>query len=82
MFLAYRPFIDPLSLHAWWWITIVPLALWISIAYKAMRVPDCEGWWSAYIKQVVWMTLQTVGGMMALAAVVFVIVELAVPLIN
>lgn len=38
MILAYRPFIDPIDLHRFWFVLLVPLALFMSIAYKAVRV--------------------------------------------
>ncbi len=36
--LAYRPFIDPISLNEYWMWFLVPLALGIAVAYKAIRV--------------------------------------------
>ena len=40
LFLAYRPFIDPLDLQRGWFILLLPLALGVSITYKAVRVED------------------------------------------
>jgi len=46
LLLAYRPFLDPLPLPSgWWWLTIVPMAALISIAYKAVRKPSLKGFW-------------------------------------
>ncbi len=72
MMLAYTPFLDPLDLHDWWWLTIVPLALGISIVYKAIRVGDLRHYW----RGVLVMTLQVLLGMVALAVGIFAIVEL------
>lgn len=44
--LAYRPFLDPLPMpSSWWWLTIVPMAVLISIAYKGVRKPTLKGFW-------------------------------------
>ena len=72
MMLAYTPFLDPLDLHALWWLTMAPLALGISIVYKAIRVGDLRHYW----RGVLVMTLQVLLGMVALAAGTFVVVEL------
>lgn len=69
--LAYTPFLTPLDLHDHWWFTLAPLALGISIAYKAVRLKDLSKFWPA----VAVMTVQIIGGMMALALLAFVIVE-------
>lgn len=72
---AYRPFLDPLDLHEAWWLTLLPLALGISLSYKAVRVGSLR----ELPKQVVVMTVQVVVGMALLAAATYAIVELAVP---
>lgn len=69
--IAYTPFLTPLDLHDHWWFTLIPLALGISIAYKAVRMKDLTRFWRA----VAVMTVQIIGGMVALAVVTFVIVE-------
>lgn len=38
--LAYRPFIDPINAHSWWFLLLIPLALLVSLAYKSVRVYD------------------------------------------
>jgi hypothetical protein len=44
--LAYRPFLDPIPMaDGVWWLTIVPMAVLISVAYKAVRKPTMEGFW-------------------------------------
>ena len=38
--LAYRPLLDPLALHDQWYLLMLPLAVLLSLGYKAIRVPD------------------------------------------
>lgn len=71
---AWRPFLEPIDLHEHWWWTLLALALGISIAYRAVRVDTFVGYW----KRVLAMTIQIVGGMMLLAALVYVVVEVLV----
>jgi len=40
--LAYRPFIDPIDAHGWWFLLLLPMAFFVSLAYKAVRVPDLK----------------------------------------
>lgn len=75
--LAWRPFIDPLEVHAAWWLFLVPLALGISLAYKAVRLPTLEHYW----RQVGLMTAQIVLAMVLLGAATFLFIEYLVPLI-
>ncbi len=63
-----------MNLHDYWWWTLVLLALGISIAYRAVRVSDFEGYW----KRVLVMTIQIVGGMILLAALVYLVVEVLI----
>ncbi len=69
--LAYTPFVDPLDLHDVWWLTLAPLALGISIAYKAVRVPTLEEFW----KGVLVMTAQIIMGMIGLGVLVYLVIE-------
>lgn len=71
---GYRPFIDPLNLHNWWWALIVPLALGVSVAYKAVRLPNLDRYW----REVGVMTLQVLLGMAALAAALWLLIEVYV----
>jgi hypothetical protein len=46
LLVAYRPFLDPIPMaDGVWWLTIVPMALLISVAYKAVRKPTMERFW-------------------------------------
>lgn len=73
--LAYRPLIDPLNVHATWWLLLLPLALLVAIAYKAVRAERFDGYW----RDVAVMTGQIVLGMIALGAAFYVVVEWLAP---
>lgn len=75
-----RPFIDPMDLHEIWWYTLIPLALFVSIAYKAVRVTDVPS--VAYVKSVLMMTVQVAAGMVLLAVALHLLVEFVIPLIH
>lgn len=77
LLLAWRPFLDPLNLHGVWWAFLVPLSLGISVAYKAVRVPNFEGYW----RQVALMTVQIILGMVVLWVVAFIVLGYVIPLI-
>ncbi len=72
--LAHRFFIDPLDVHSLWWLTLLPIALFISMAYKAIRLPTMDRYWP----QVASMAVQIVLAMIGLAAACYVIIELFV----
>lgn len=40
--LAYRLFLDPINLHTHWYVLLLPLALFMSIAYKSVRVSELK----------------------------------------
>ena len=76
----FTPFIDPLQIPGFdlqqnWWLTLIPLALFVSMAYKAVRLPELTSYW----RQVALMTAQILVAMVALAAAIYVLVELIVP---
>ncbi|MDX2131854.1 MAG: hypothetical protein SFY69_07370 [Planctomycetota bacterium] len=75
--LAYRPFIDPIELHELWFVLIVPLALFLSLAYKAVRVPDL----STLPRQVIIMTVQICFWMAALGLATYLFVQYVAPII-
>lgn len=76
--LAYIPFLDPLDLHTAWWLTLVPLALGISVVYKAIRMRDLKG----YAGQVLMMTVQIILGVIGISAALFIITEVMIPLVE
>lgn len=75
--LAYRPFIDPIDIQRIWYFLLVPLALGIALAYKAVRIPDLRD----LPRQVAIMTVQTIIGMLALGAASFLLVQHLAPMI-
>jgi hypothetical protein len=75
--LAYTPFIDPIDVHAWWYLLIVPVSVLIAIAYKAVRVHDLRD----FPKEVVVMSIQIVVVMALLGVASFLFVEKVLPLI-
>lgn len=78
LLLAWRPFLDPLDLHEYWWAFLVPLALGISVAYKAVRLRDLG---APYWRAVAVMTAQIVLAMVMLGIATFLLLEYAIPLI-
>ncbi len=69
--LAWRPFLDPIDIHTGWYVLLVPLALFIAIAYKAVRTKNMD----RYYREVGVMTVQIIALMIGLAAASFLIVE-------
>lgn len=65
--LAFRPFLDPIDVTSFWYLLMVPMALLIAIAYKAVRMPQAEsGPLRPYIIAVLKMTAMIVFWMIAL----------------
>ncbi|GDX98211.1 hypothetical protein LBMAG48_06150 [Phycisphaerae bacterium] len=75
--LASRPFIDPIELHTQWYLLLIPMAFFASLAYKAVRVWDVK----TLPRQVLAMTLQVILAMAGLGLAVYIFVEVALPLI-
>lgn len=73
--LPWRPFLDPLELHSLWWLFLLPLALGISVAYKAVRMPTLDG----YLRAVAVMTTQIVVAMILLGVASFIVIEFVLP---
>jgi hypothetical protein len=75
--LAWRPFLDPIDAHRVWWALLVPLALLVSIAYKAVRLHSMRRYWV----EVASMTGQIVVWMVLLGAATYVLIGWVVPAI-
>jgi len=73
--LAYRPFLDPLDLHRYWFVLIVPLAFGTAVAYKGVKVRRMETYW----RQVLRMTLAVVVAMVVIGFASFVFVRFVFP---
>lgn len=68
---SWRPFIDPVNAHSFWYLLIVPISFFIAVAYKAVRVKTLAGYWTS----VVVMTVQIIAGMLALAVAFYLLVQ-------
>ncbi len=75
MLAAWRPFLDPINLHDWWYFLLLPLALGISIAYKAVRVRTMEHFW----RNVAIMTVHLIAAMIVLAVAAYLLIILIIP---
>jgi hypothetical protein len=74
--LAWTPFLQPApGVDRWWWLLVAPLAIGLSIAYKAIRVKDLAELPRASLV----MTVQIVAGLAALAVALFILVILVLP---
>jgi hypothetical protein len=78
LLLGYTVLFDPLDAHGVWWLTVLPLAIGISMAYKGARVKTFEAYW----RNVVMMTVQVVVALVGLAALSYVVLELIVPRVS
>lgn len=73
---AWRPFLDPIPLPGGtWWLTLIPLAILISMAYKAVRVRNMD----RYFANVLVMSAQIVAAMFFFAVGIHVLVIWIVP---
>jgi hypothetical protein len=75
--LAWRPFLDPVELHSYWYLLLIPLTLGIAAAYKAVRVLDMK----EYPRQVIVMSVQIFLGMIALGAGAFLLINFVLPMV-
>ncbi len=73
--LAYRPFLDPLDLHDVWFWLLVPLAVLIAVAYKAVRVPDMGQYW----KQTALFSGQIILGVVGLFIAAIIVLNYVLP---
>lgn len=68
--MSHRLFIDPLLIHDQWYWLLIPMAIGVSLIYKAIRMPSMKG----YVRAVAIMTTQIVIGMILLGAASFAVV--------
>lgn len=68
---GWRPFIDPLNAHSFWYLLILPISFFLAVGYKAVRIRDLKGYWTAVFV----MTVQIILGMIGLAAAFYVLVQ-------
>ena len=75
-YLAYIPFLYPISLvHDWWYLLILPLSIGISIIYKALRLGSLDRFWH----NVVIMSIQIILSMIGLAIALLILVQWIIP---
>lgn len=77
LLIAWRPFIDPIDAHEWWFLLLIPLSVFIAIAYKAVRAPDMDKYW----REVAVMTVQIVASMILLGIASYIFLQIVVPVI-
>jgi len=76
--LAWRPFLDPIDAHGWWYLLLIPLSLGISLAHRAVRLNDM----SKYPRAVASLTAQIVVAIAALGVACYLIIQVLVPLLT
>ena len=70
------PFVSPMNwMQSIWYITLIPLALGISMIYKAIRVTHLRTYWT----QVGMLTIQIVLTIVLLAIALIVFVRFIIP---
>ncbi|MEY4533757.1 MAG: hypothetical protein ACO3DS_00080 [Phycisphaerales bacterium] len=74
---AWIPFLEPVHLGRAWWLLIVPLCFGIAIIYRAVKAPTMD----RFLPGVLRLTANILGVMALLAALVFVVVYAALPLL-
>ncbi len=75
--LAYRPFIDALSIHDHWYLLIIPMVVFVAIGYKAVRVSEMKGYW----RNVFAFVVQVLGVMAVLAIAFTIVITVLVPML-
>ncbi len=76
--LAWRPFLDPINLHDWWYLLLFPLALGISLTYRAVRQTSMDG----YPRAVLSLTGQIIVGISALGVASYIVIIVLVPMLT
>lgn len=74
--LAWTPFLEPMpAAGRYWWTFLLPLALLLSMAWKAVRLPRMEHYW----RDVLSMTGQILAAIVALAIGLYILMILVMP---
>lgn len=71
----YRPMLDPLPLHNWWYGLLFPIAILTAIAYKSVRSRSLE----SFYKEVVMFAGQIVIGMIGLGIAAWIVLGVILP---
>ena len=73
---AWIPFVEPWpAASRLWWLLILPLAFFLSMAWKAVRIPDMSRYWVS----VAAMTGQIVIGVTGIAIALYLLVIVLMP---
>lgn len=75
--LAYRPFIDAIDIDRYWYFTLIPLALGISLTFKAVRVQTFD----AFPRQVLTMAALIILGIVGLGLLTLLVVTVGMPMV-
>jgi len=76
--LAWAPFLQPApGVQHWWWLLVIPMALGVSMAYKAIRVQSLADWPMAVAK----MTIQIVAAVVGIAVGLYLLVIVLLPML-
>lgn len=76
--LAWTPFLQPApGVQHWWWMLVIPMALGVSMAYKAIRVQELSQWPKAVAK----MTLQIIAAVVGIAIGLYLLVIVLLPML-
>ena len=75
---SWSPFLGPApGVASWWWVLVVPLSVFTSMAWKSVRQDDLRGYWPAVTR----MSSQIILGMITMFAVLAFVVRVVVPII-
>lgn len=76
--LAWVPLLQPApGAASWWWLLVLPLSLFVSMAWKAVRLDSLQGYWPAVLR----MGAQIIVGMLGLFVALAIVIRVIVPLI-
>lgn len=75
--LGYTPFVDAMSIHEFWYLLIIPMAIFLAIGYKAIRCSSMK----KYPREVVVFTIQILGGLLLMAIAFTLVVTVLIPMI-
>ncbi|MEQ9094709.1 MAG: hypothetical protein RIE32_00435 [Phycisphaerales bacterium] len=75
--LGWRPFIDPIDAHAWWFLLLIPIALLVSLSWKSVRIDDIK----RLPRPVLVMTAQVILAMLGLGLAAFIGLVVVLPLL-
>lgn len=73
--IGYIPFVDPIDAHRWWFLLLIPMAIGVSMVYKAVRMRTLNRYW----RHVAGMSASIIMGIILLGAATYVVIEWVVP---